>query len=400
MPVADRPPPMLAAVTHGLPLGGSTTFLLNFARARIAKGETLPIITTSEMNELREDFAAIGAEVDTIRTKGRIYEDRLADAYDHLASHQPRAVLACLSSESFEMLRLAPPGVVRLGIIQSDDPAPYQMARQYAPWLDAMVGVSSEICQRLRAIPEFGTTRIAHIPYGIAFPAFQPRQHVVPDSPLRLVYMGRIVEEQKRVSRLATLAQLLAERSANVELSIIGAGPDEFALRTAFGNNPIVRWRGALRPRDVMSFLAKQDVFLLLSDYEGLPLSLLEAMAAGLVPIVSDLPSGMREVVSDEIGFRVPIGDVAAATEAVLELERDRGRWRQLSERGSARARADYSAERMNRQFEALIAEFPATRDIHWPSVVQIPVPLGLLHDWVFQGLPRITRRAIRRIFG
>ncbi|RYD77073.1 MAG: glycosyltransferase [Verrucomicrobiaceae bacterium] len=165
-------------------------------------------------------------------------------------------------------------------------------------------------------------------------------------------------------------------------------------------DNPLVRWCGVLRPREVMPFLVTQDVFLLLSDYEGLPLSLLEAMAAGTVPVVSDLPSGMREVVRNECGVRVAVGDVDAAVAAIMQLERDRSRVQALSEQASSHARAHYSAERMSRQFEELILSFPAAADLRWPAAVPIPTPLCLhrMSAWAFQGAPRVIRRMIRRV--
>ena len=56
-------------------------------------------------------------------------------------------------------------------MIQTHEPSVYA-AVQYAPWIDAMVGVSAEICRHLATLPEFSRCRIEPIPYGIPF---QPR---------------------------------------------------------------------------------------------------------------------------------------------------------------------------------------------------------------------------------
>ena len=59
--------------------------------------------------------------------------------------------------------------------------------------------------------------------------------------------------------------------------------------------------------------------FSLLSDYEGLALSLLEAMGAGVVPVVSDLSSGIAQAVPADCGLRVPFGNLDAAAAALLD---------------------------------------------------------------------------------
>jgi glycosyltransferase involved in cell wall biosynthesis len=62
--------------------------------------------------------------------------------------------------------------------------------------------------------------------------------------------------------------------------------------------------------------LSRQDVFLLPSDVESMGFSLLEAMAQGVIPVVTDLP-GPAEVVLPDTGFRVPVGDVEAFAEVI-----------------------------------------------------------------------------------
>ncbi len=51
------------------------------------------------------------------------------------------------------------------------------------------------------------------------------------------------------------------------------------------------------------------DVFVLPTQFEGSPVSLLETMSAGLVPVITDLPGGIREIVEPAVGFRLPMGD-------------------------------------------------------------------------------------------
>ena len=228
-----------------------------------------------------------------------IYEDRLQLAYSEIAALQPPAVLACLGSDSFEVLRALPQGVVRLGVIQSDDPAPYQMARHFAPWLDAMVGVSEVIQRQLAKEPFANRMRIEYIPYGINFAAERIRPVRDSNQPVRIIYVGRMIEIQKRVSRLFELAGILASRGEKFEFTFAGSGPELAAGKEMLKGLANARFLGDVPNAEIGALLRANDVFVLLSDYEGLPLSLLEAMSEGLAPVVSDLESGMREMVTN-----------------------------------------------------------------------------------------------------
>jgi glycosyltransferase involved in cell wall biosynthesis len=288
---------------------------------------------------------------------------------------------------------------VRLGIIQSHDPGPYRLASHFAPWLDAMVGVSSEICEHLRAMPELAGLRVESIPYGIDFQPRLDREPTKKEQPLRVVYLGRLVEVQKRVSRLVSLIQVLEQQRAPVQFTVIGSGPDEHTVKAALAHSTMVQFRGVVTNAEVAGILRQQDVYVLLSDFEGLPLSLLEAMAEGVVPVVSDLPSGLREVVAPEIGLRVPVGDVQAAADAIMRLARNRQLLARLSENAMRLARKEYSAERMVDRFLCLIKELDRnSQPIAWPPEVSIQQPQLVRHSWLFRGWPRKVRRWLKRL--
>ncbi len=386
----------LLAVTGGMRLGGSTTFLLNLGRGFRELGAALPIICMTGENEMQPDFAEAGVAVHHLPWRALIYEDRTRRARAQAAAHGPNAVLACLGSDSFEVLRVVPRPVLRLGIIQSDDPGPYEMARHYAPWLDVMVGVSETICRHLRADSAYSNTRIEWIPYGIHFETGGARTPRDPTQPVRIIYLGRLVETQKRVSRLVELARLLAARGLPFEFTFVGSGPELPSVKEALRGFSPIHFPGNVPYRQIGELLRSQDVFVLLSDYEGLPLSLLEAMGAGVVPVVSDLESGLREVVTAETGIRVPVGDVPAAAEAILFLARNPGRLANFSAAAGRLARSQYGAARMAQRYLNLAGGEPRGTG-GWPAEVTIPPPLLVRPAWVYQGLGRRVRRIIKR---
>lgn len=388
----------LLACSGSLMLGGSTTFLVNLSRSFHERGLVLDVVGLDERNEMAADFAAAGARVQCLPRRRLIYEDRIHAAWRAMAARKPVAVLACLGAESFEPLRLLPAGVARLGVIQSDDPAPYAMARNYASWLDAIVGVSTTICDRLRKDGAFAKTRIEHIPYGIAFGPENVRAPRDFARPLKLVYLGRMIEEQKRVSRLVELARLLAARGENFEFMLAGSGSELATVQEALRGLPSARCLGEIPNSETRALLRSQDVLVILSDYEGLPLSLLEAMGEGVVPVVSDLESGLRQVVTEQTGICVPVGNVAAAADAIGALARDPARLAALSSAAGKLAREEYSAARMGQRYLDLIGAIAKPGAV-WPEHVSVPAPVELKPEWLYQGLGRSARRWLKRIF-
>jgi len=157
------------------------------------------------------------------------------------------------------------------------------------------------------------------------------------------VFVGRL-HSNKRLDRLIAAFALALRRGAPIRLSI--AGPD-WGIRTqlerqlaglALGARIVLR--GELAEAELNTLLAGAQATVLASDYEGFGISTLEGMAAGLVPVVQDLPV-MRELVPADVGFRCDFDDpdgAAAVLAAVAALPESR--WREMATAARATARS------------------------------------------------------------
>src|SRR5260221_562552 len=105
---------------------------------------------------------------------------------------------------------------------------------------------------------------------------------------------------------------------------------------------------------DIPDVLGAMDVFVLSSDYEGNPLSVLEAMASGL-PIVSTAAGGVADLVeSGKQGLIVPLGDVQGFSGAMISLLRNQEARQRLGLAAARRARQSYDVSTMVRAYEEL----------------------------------------------
>jgi glycosyltransferase involved in cell wall biosynthesis len=160
--------------------------------------------------------------------------------------------------------------------------------------------------------------------------------------PPRIISVGRFAFPKD----FSTLASALARIQPDYRAVLVGDGPDLPQVRAALGRQglaPRVELLGARR--DVHDLLAASDVFVLSSRSEGFPVSILEAMAAGLPVVASDVGGVAEAVVDGETGLIVPAGDAAALAGALERLLEDPGLRRRFGERGRERARRLFDVE-------------------------------------------------------
>lgn len=169
--------------------------------------------------------------------------------------------------------------------------------------------------------------------------------------------------KQKDHATLVRALGLLRERGLHPPLLLAGAGkplhrrPVE-ALVESLGLQEQVRFLGL--HREVPALLMRHRIGVLSTHYEGMPLALIEAMAAGCAVVGSAVP-GVREVIRDgEDGLLVPENDAPALADALERLLRDDALATRLAGAAHARATTHFSRERMNADYERLLLDVAA----------------------------------------
>ena len=164
-----------------------------------------------------------------------------------------------------------------------------------------------------------------------------------------LLAVGRLIAQKDHETLLRAFARVRGHHP-DARLAILGSGPLEEATRALVHElalDDAVVLPGRQEPGD---WLARADIFVHTSRWEGFGIVLLEAMLASL-PIVATGVSAVPEVVVDgETGLLVPEGDVEALAAALGDLLADPERARRLGVAGLERARTEFSVARMTEQ--------------------------------------------------
>ncbi len=211
---------------------------------------------------------------------------------------------------------------------------------------------------RLEGVP---ARRIAVIPNGLDPGRFGTR----PDPrPLRTIAIVANLRPEKRHDVLIEAAPTVLGRFPDARFLAIGDGPERArleALAAARGISHAFVFLG--HQRDVHRWLREVDIAVLCSESEGSPNAVLEALAAGVPVVASDLAAVRELVVNGESGLLVPSGSPLELGAALCRLMAEPALARRLADRGRSDTLARFSFERMVNGFEALyVTELERTR--------------------------------------
>jgi glycosyltransferase involved in cell wall biosynthesis len=181
-------------------------------------------------------------------------------------------------------------------------------------------------------------SRIRVVPNGVGEAQLRAPRPVTEGGVLRVLYVGRLGVEKN----VARLIDAVALTECEVRLRVVGDGPQRAELvRRAAQAGVGVEFTGPLYGEELTRAYEEADLFVLPSDGEGMPMAVLEAMAAGLPVLATDVP-GSRELVAGRGMLAAP--EAAALAKAVDELAADAPLRFRLAQQCAAAAR-DYSWE-------------------------------------------------------
>lgn len=218
-------------------------------------------------------------------------------------------------------------------------------SNQLGDWCHAM-GVPEEKVVPVPNAPAFA------LPEGSMETIAEERAERPENGPLRAVFLGRL-DRQKGLDRLASAIQGSRARDLPVDWRIIGKGVFEAPPREL---------EGLIEPpvfdtNDLAAIYEWTDVIVLLSSYEGLPLTILEAMRSGAVVIATDVGANSEVIEHDQNGYLIPLESAAEACVDLLQhLSEDRDRLKLVS-RAGAKCDVRQNMGRSHRTFASEVAE-------------------------------------------
>jgi glycosyltransferase involved in cell wall biosynthesis len=342
-------------ITKASPIGGAQIHVRDLAAAVAAQGHS-PTVITSGSGTFIDDLRQLEIPVlvlrhlstpirplSDLRALGEVRSALATLNPDLIAAHSSKAgILARLAARSLRVPVVFTvhgwaftPGVPPL------QAALYRQVERLVGPLASRIITVSEYDRRLglaaRVAPE---DRLVTVHNGM--PDVPPELRADPArSPARLVMVARYGAQKDHPTLLRALADL---RQHPWELDLIGDGPSmgqTEALATELGLAGRVRFLG--QRTDVDRILAAAQVSLLVTNWEGFPLSILEAMRAGL-PVVASSVGGVAESVRDgESGYLIPRADVAHLRDRIERLLTDPALRARLGAAGRARFVRDFT---------------------------------------------------------
>lgn len=228
------------------------------------------------------------------------------------------------------------------------------LLRWSARTADAVTANSSQTARLVRRI----TGREAEvIPSAAARrmeEAGERREPLTAEGPLRLLFVGRLVERKGVEYLVRALPRILSERE--VELTVVGEGEWEREIRSAArecGVEDRVTLTGFVPARQLARLYAGCDVFVLPAvvdrkgDTEGLGVVLLEALTFGR-PVVASALGGIPDIVKDgATGWLVPPEDPGVLADQILQLAAHPEEARRVAEEGRRHAQRNFSVDRI-----------------------------------------------------
>ena len=390
---------------------GINAWLLRFLPALRTRGHDARVLlfpwSRPELCTTLPALRAAGVPVDVIYPP-RDTEGTVRNCLQHARSDQPDVFIANMVTPALYAAGwLREAGIPTVGLLHNDDDEYRAKARRFAGSdeffrLSAVVAISSGLLRLVEPSPSGLLCR--RIPYG------QPLGAAVASwdgrSALRLVYHGRIAQEQKRIREtVAACVRVCRAARGRVLADFYGSGPDEADVKDFLAQDDAggrVRFLGRIEAAHVASILPDYHVAVLLSDFEGLGLSILEGMAAGLVPVCHRIASGLPDLIADgQNGLFVDDRD-AGFDRAIQSLLDSPDEWRRLAAAARATVAGEFSPPVSLSAWEELFTELVSTarpkRPIAIPRRIVLPPvePALAREDSRYPGLARAVWRRLR----
>ncbi len=363
---------VIGQVLHGLNVGGAEVLAARLARQLVGLYRFV-FICLDELGTLGEDLLRDGFPVHVLcRQRGLDWRcaRRMAELFrqekvDLVHAHQYTPFFYGITARF--LWRRSPVLFTEHGRWFPDYPRTKRIVanRLLLERRDRVVGVGEAVRQALIVNEGIPIERVSVIYNGIDVSTFEGPDHRetvreelgLGRDDLVVTLVARLDPLKDHPTAIRTL-QHVVRRNANARLVLVGDGPERDSIRALVREHRLDEHVHLIGQRsDVARLLSAADIALLTSVSEGIPLTLIEAMAAGL-PVISTRVGGVVEIVEEgRTGLLAPVGDDATLARLVDTLANDANLRNRMGQLGRERARELFSERQMHARYLRLYRE-------------------------------------------
>ena len=369
----------------GLQLGGVTTWSLKMVEKLLGAEEAAVLLKHSEEDDQIHIPVPTGTQF--LNCAGEpAYSATINDVISYLPTYDrtlPATIIPNWSAGTYAacaLLSLSKSQFLRtIGFAHTDELDYYKWLQYYEPIIAVFVAVSDDIGVKLGKFIPHRKDDILIRPYAVEVrPTLSEKSSA--DSPLTLVYAGRLENKQKRVFDLVNLVKHLEQGQTNFRFRIIGEGSQKAWLQNELSNLPIevrdkISLEGVIPHANMQHVWETADVCIIVSEYEGTSISMLEAMSCGCIP-VSTRVSGVASVITNGVnGFTVPIGDVLTMSQIIENLVENRKKLQEIREQAYWTIKNRFSFSEYIPWFKQLSMLAWEKPPVQWPAKRPILMP-------------------------
>ena len=299
--------------------------------------------------EVMNNLQTLDIECIAIQRK-KYTEENIIQLLNVLKSDPPDIFIPNLSVPAYYAAKwIKEAGIPTIGIIRSDDNFHHEVIDYFVAGnpdyrLTGLV-CKSKFLEELALSKKIKNIKVLRSPSGTIVPQNIAKE---PIDDLKLIYTGRLVQRQKRIFDVLNSLSTVIKEIPNTYVSFYGPDRESGKVieRIDFLNlGERLTYNGILSFEEIYPTLQKNHVFVLLSDYEGMSTSLMEAMACGLVPICTKTRSGSLEIIKHNVNGLLVENRDEDLINAVKRLKNEKGLWSRLSANARMTIEEEYSLE-------------------------------------------------------
>lgn len=354
-------------------IGGAQTHLMEVVRYMHYVGHNV-LVVTGTAGWLTNELATIGVDYvilpDLIREINPAKDIKTITSICHILEDKQPDIIHCHSSKAGIVGRIAgaikniPAVFTAHGWAFTSGVSPAKRII-YAAIEHIMLGIT----KRVICVSEFDRklakrwflhnyNRVITVHNGIADKKFSNSTVREYSLPLKLVSVARFSHQKNNMELIRAVEQINKLYSGSLQLNMVGDGPllsEAQAYVESYKLEDDVHFLGSRT--DVGDILNQNDIFCLISNYEGLPISIIEAMRAEMPIIASDV-GGVNELVQDGVnGLLIPRGNIFELVDKLKYILEHKDLIKSMGEASRKIYEEEYTADRMNQKILSVYNE-------------------------------------------